>query len=296
MSRRPSVAATASAFVAFALGGCGEPKPWDQPGWRPEQPPQRIVLASVLAAEALLGIVPDERLAGVHYVAADPGNSLVAAAARAFPLVGAAPEDLLAVRPDLVLVDAFTSPETLGLLAGADVPVVRTDNPTGFDDIAANLRRLGRVTHLDAPLDERARAMQDELSQLARSAPDVAGWRVLCIDGSLHSYGTGSLFDAVARAAGARNVAAEQGVGPFRKLDIEEVLAWRPDALVLSVHAGHTGGRPSWLEQYVGLGLLPCVRRDRLVMVPFPQLSTTSHRLVETVALLQRQLRAWGKP
>jgi hypothetical protein len=30
--------------------------------------------------------------------------------------------------------------------------------------------------------------------------------------------------------------------------------------------------------------------------VPFPQLSTTSHRLVETVDLLQRQLRAWGKP
>jgi ABC-type hemin transport system substrate-binding protein len=119
---------------------------------------------------------------------------------------------------------------------------------------------------------------------------------VLCIDGSLHSYGTGSLFDVIARAAGARNLAAEHGVGPFRKLDIEEVLAWRPDALVLQVQADHAGGRPSWLEQYVGLARLPCVQRGRFMTVPFPQLSTTSHRLVETVDLLQRQLRAWGKP
>src|SRR6187200_46151 len=94
-------ALAAIAVLALPAAGCREQRPWSSPDWRPALPPQRIVAASVLAAEVLLAIAPRERIAAVHVLAADPVFSLVAAQARALPLVGAEPEQLLAARPDL---------------------------------------------------------------------------------------------------------------------------------------------------------------------------------------------------
>lgn len=255
-----------------------------------------MVLASVLAAESLLDVLPRERIAGVHAFAADPGYSLVAAAARALPSVGAEPEQLLAAAPDLVLVDAFTRPETLALLDAAGVPVVRTRDPHGFADVEANLRLLGRATHLDAEVDGIARSMWRAVAAIEADGQQLASWRLLGLDGALHTYGRGSLFDAIATAAGARNLASEHGVGEFRKLDVEAVLAWSPDAIVLAAEPGAAAEVPEWLLQYPGLALLPCVQRRRLVSVPAPLLSTTSHRLADAARFVQRQLLAWGRP
>ena len=78
------------------------------------------------------------------------------------------------------------------------------------------------------------------------------------------------------------------------KLDIEEVLAWRPDVLVLSGQPGQAS--PNWIEQFPGLAMLPCVQQQRLLFVPGPLLSTTSRHLVEAAALVQHQLQEWKRP
>ncbi|HEB52375.1 MAG TPA: hypothetical protein ENI87_03865 [bacterium] len=288
------VLVAAALLCAVFQSGCRPGQPWEDPDFCPPEPPQRIVLASVLAAESLLELLPRERIAGVHTFAADPDFSLVADAARGLPLLGASPEQLLSVRPDLVVVDAYTRAETLALLATAGVPVVRTRDPKGFDDIAANLRRLGRVVHLMPASDRLVTRMRERLEEVRAAGEACAPWRLMSLDGALHTHGEGSLFDAVVRAAGARNIAAEHGVGAFRKLDVEEVLAWRPDALVL---AGQPGQHlPGWLAQYPGFELLPCVQHERILFVPGSLLSTTSHHLVDTAAFVQRQLQRWGTP
>lgn len=276
------------------LSACGDPAPWSSATWRPERAPQRVVLASVLAAESLLDLLPRERISGVHAFAAEPAWSLVADRTEGLPLLGAEPEQLLSVRPDLVVVDAYTRAETLALLSSAGVPVVRTADPHGFDDIAHNLEHLGRVTHLEAEVAARIDALHDQLARIREAARGRPVWRLMSLDGALHTYGTDSAFDAVARAAGARNLAAEHGVGTFRKLDVEELLAWRPDALVIA--GAPDSAVPAWIEQYPGLELLECVRRSRLLFVPTPLLGTTSHRLADTAAFVQRRLAEWGAP
>ena len=281
-------------FALALLAGCADAPPWSEPTWRPASAPQRVVAASVLAAESLFGLLPSDRLAGAHLFTADPGYCLVADLAEGVRLVGAAPEQLLSVEPDLVLVDAYTRPETFALLSLAGVPVVRTIDPHSFADIESNLRTIGRVTHMEDGLADVIAKMQQQLQVVEDLGEELPRWRILSLDGALHTYGEGSLFDAVARAAGVTNVAAERGVELFRKLDIEEVLAWRPDAVVLSGEPGQE--RPAWIAQFPGLELLPCVARGRLVFVPGPLLTTTSHYLVDVAACVQRQLKEWGSP
>jgi iron complex transport system substrate-binding protein len=278
----------------LALTGCREPRAWAAPDWRPAAPPQRIVAASLLSAEVLLAIAPRERIAGVHYLAADPRYSVLGSDVAGLPLVGAAAEQLLAASPDLVICDPFTKPETLALLASASVPVVTPRNPATFDDVAANVLRIGSVCHLDGAAAQLVAKMRQRLAALAAHAGEVAEWRVVHVAGGMHVHGRGSLFDAVVAAAGARNVAAERGAGPFRKLDVETLIGWSPDALVI----GGTDGDvlPQWLQQVPGVALLPCVARRRTLRIPEPLLGSTSHRLVEAAEQLQRALRDWGRP
>jgi iron complex transport system substrate-binding protein len=282
--------------VLLLIAACRGDAPWDAPGWRPERPPQRIVAASILATEVLLELAPRDRIAAVHELAADPRYSLVVAAVEGLPRVAAAPEQLLAARPDLVIVDAFTRAETIALLRQASVPVVRTADASDFDGIAANVRLIGRVCHLEREADAVVDRMSVALRAVRAGAGEVEGWRLCSLDGALHTYGRGSLLDAVLTAAGATNVAAERGVGPFRRLDAEAVLAWRPDAIVVAASPGAEQRAGDWLQQHPGLRLLPCVQHDRLLAIPAPLLSTTSPRLVETAVFVQRLLRSWGRP
>jgi iron complex transport system substrate-binding protein len=277
-----------------ALAGCGREAPWDSADWRPERPPQRIVAGSLLAAEVLLEIAPHDRIAGVIGLAADPQFSLVVGEVAGLPLVGAEPEQLLAVRPDLVITDAFTRSETRALLRAAGVPMLRTADAGSFDEIAANIRSLGRVCHLEAEAEALVRRMFAELAEVRAAAADFAHWNVCCLDGLLHTYGRGSLIDAMIAAAGPRNLASAHGAGAFRRLDLETVLGWRPDALLIGVPAGGEDGAGAWLQQKPGLPLLPCVQNERLIFVPGPLLSTTSHRLVQAARLVQATLRQWG--
>lgn len=260
---------------------------------RPAVAPERIVAGSVLAAEVLFAIVPRERIVGVHGLAADPAYSLVADQAAGLPQLGASPEQLLALRPDLVVVDAFTRPETLAVLASVGVPVLCPPMPHDFDGIAANLRAIGRACHREAEAEALVGTMDAQLAALRARGHELANWRLCSIDGGLHTYGRGSLFDAMIGAVGATNLAAERGVGPFRKLSNEALLSWRPDALVVA-SSGPEDRR--WLEQVPGLSLLPCQQRQRLVFVSGSALGTTSHHLVATAARVQEQLLAWGRP
>lgn len=296
MSRRVAPALLPVLAAVSSLAGCREVQPWDDPAWRPAKPPQRIVAASVLSAEVLLAIAPRERIAAVVDTAVDPRWSLVAKDADGVPRVGAEPEDLLSARPDLVICDAFTRPETLALLGGAGVPVVVAANAASFDDIAANVRRIGAWCWLEQPAERLVTTMQERLRALAARAADVAPFRVMCLDGALHTHGRPSLFDAVVAAAGAENLAATHGASSFRKLDVESVMSWRPDAIVVGARVDDGGRPPQWLREYPGIDRLPCVRNERVVRIRAPLLASTSHWLVEAAHQLQEQLLAWGRP
>jgi iron complex transport system substrate-binding protein len=244
----------------------------------------------------LLEIAPRERIAGVHSLAGDPRFSLCAAEVQGLRFVGAEPEQLLAFAPDLVIVDAFTRPETIALLQWAGVPLLRPNEPMGFPDIATNIRGIGHACHLEAPAEALVARMETKLRALAAHATEAAGWQLCSLDGDLHTYGRGSLVDAMLTAAGARNLAAERGAGPFRKLTVETLLAWQPEGLLVADHREGTElGPPAWLTQVPGLDLLSCAQHHRFLFVPGAMLGTTSHRLADTAAFVQAALKKWER-
>lgn len=277
------------------MAACAPPAA-DLTATRPVEPPQRIVAASIFATEVLLEILPRGRLAAVHSLAADPRFSLVAADVSGLPLAGAEPEQVIAAAPDLVILDAFTRPETKALLQWAGIPILCPPEPRSFADIAANIRCVGRACHVEATAEALVERMEARLRELARRGAELRSFRICSLDGALHTQGRGSTIDAMLAAAGASNLAAERGAGPYRKLTVETILAWQPDGLLIADQRGDVApGAPAWLAQVPGLELLECAAKGRLAFVPGPMLATTSHRLVDAASRVQEQMLRWGR-
>jgi iron complex transport system substrate-binding protein len=303
---------TGLAALAGTLGGrAGEPEvadwrlplaerraapfPRTLPGVVVAAAPTRAVAASVLSAEVLLELVPD-RLVAVHFLAADQHYSTAAARARDCPRTDGSPESILSFRPDLVLTDPFTRAETQVLLQRAGVAVVRAGPCTSLADVRDNLRRIGYAMGLDDRAEDLVTSMDAQLAAVRAGSAQRAAWHLLNLDGLLNSYGRGSLFDDLVGAVGAVNVAGQHGVGPFRRLEAEEVLGWRPDALVVGAEPEQLPRELERLRQHPALRVLPCVQQGRIICVAPALLASTSHHAAGAAVAMARMLDAWGRP
>ncbi len=255
--------------------------------------PSRVVASSVFSAEVLLELLPPQRLAGVHFLAADARYSRVTDKAASTRLLGSSPEQLVAARPDLVVIDEFTLADTAILLRSFGIPVVRTRPVASFDDVAANIRLLGFATGADEEAEALCERMFARREAIREAGKSLGAWRVMNCNGALDTYGARSLLDDAVRIAGASHLPADHGVGGYCKLDVETVLGWRPDALLVSVGENDDA---AWVGQHPGLRLLPCVQRGRVARIPAALLSSTSHYAIELAALLQQTLVDWEKP
>jgi iron complex transport system substrate-binding protein len=249
----------------------------------------------VSTAEVLLDLAPD-RLAAVHWLAADGRFSMAATLAAGRASTDGTPESVLASRPDLVFIDPFTRAETQVLLQHVGVPVLRTGNCSSLDDVRDNLRCIGYGMGLDAGVERLVQQMDARLEAVRAKAQDRAGWRLLSLDGALHSYGRGSLFDDLVRTVGAVNLAALHGVGPFRRLAAEEVLSWRPDAIVVGAAPEALDAELIRMRQDPALRLLPCVQAGRVACIPPALLASTSHHVAGAAEAIAHAVDGWGRP
>jgi len=216
--------------------------------------PERIMSLKVCTDELLLDLVPTSRIASITFLSREPASLRVWPQGARIPVNHNTAEEILAVHPDLILTDTFTPPALKPLLAKTGARVVEVPPAENFAQIRANVRLVARAVGEEKKGEVLIARMDSELAELKahrpRGAPSVAEWG----EGG-YVPGTGGLFDALLRAAGARNIEKRR----FRYYDVESLLAARPDFLVYGdTYAGTASLRadqdlhPALLARYRG--------------------------------------------
>ncbi len=167
----------------------------------PAQATPDIVSLNLCTDQYLLALAP-ERAAAITFLARDPALSAMQSAAQAVPTVRADAEAVLALRPALVLAAPWGARATLDALARRGVAVERIPPPTDFDAIRTTTRQLG--ARLGAPA--RAEALLAEMDAIL-ARPRSSQGSAIALEPRGLTAGTGSLRDAVLRAAGLTNAA-----------------------------------------------------------------------------------------
>lgn len=227
--------------------------------------PQRIVSLNMCTDELVLRLASPQHIASVTWLAQDPANANMAELARTIPSNHGLVEEVLALKPDLVLAGAYTTRSTVALLQRVGAPIREFGVPRNLAEMRAQILEMAAL--LGEP--ERGRALVAEidkrLAALAARRGD-AHPRALVLRPNGFTTGRGSLVDEILTTAGFVNLAAELGIDNYGQIALETVALGRADILILNTTPG---GPPSLAHEILNHPVLARLG-DRLKLVALP--------------------------
>jgi iron complex transport system substrate-binding protein len=249
--------------------------------------PLQVMSINTCGDQLLLALLPPSQITSVTSLSRDASSSIMAAAAMRTGVNHGAVEEVIRDKPDLVIAGAYTTPATRLLLKQLRLPLVELQPADSFADIRRETRRIAAAVGASPRGEALIARMDAVLADLARHpGPPL---RVAAWDGGGFAAQPGSMYDALIRAAGARNVATDVaglGRGPP---GVERLLRTAPDLLV----EGEPGFEPSGLRTAVVNN--PIVLRfwgDRTLRVPAAYYACGTPFTADGARLLRDEMRA----
>jgi ABC-type Fe3+-hydroxamate transport system substrate-binding protein len=204
-----------------------------------ERAPQRVASINLSADEVLVDILPPERLVAVTRWADEEGTSNVVGRVPpgAHRFVKADMEQLVALRPDLVVVSEYTDADFLKLLETSGMRVHRMAGLHSMAGIRGAILSLGRAVGEEAAARRLVSRFDARLAELGRRLAGAPRPRVLYWSGNM-TAGADTAIGALIEAAGARNVGREMGVVGIAPPGAERAFAADPDMVLVGTWPG----------------------------------------------------------
>lgn len=228
--------------------------------------PARIVSVGPAVTETVFALG-----AGAQVVAVD-STSRFPAAVQALPQVGymraLAPEGLIALRPDLLLLSEEAGPaQALAVLRAAGAPIASVPDVPSGEGVVAKIRGVAAALGRDpAPLAGAVAADWAALDAPVAALPPVRAVFVLSVArGAPLVAGEATHADAMLAAAGAAN--AVRGFRGYRPLSAEAAALLAPEAVVMMEHSLAEAGGAEAVFAISALAVTPAARARRLVAV-----------------------------
>lgn len=250
--------------------------------------PQRIVSINLCADELALRLARPATLTSVSSLARINIGSNVADLARGVAPNHGAVEELMALKPDLVVAGRFTTRNAVALLRRLDVHVVDLDVPTSIAGVREQIREAGALFHAR---DRAAQVLQQFDERLHAVKPTGVRPTAMVLRPAGFTTGEGSLLDDVLKHAGMTNLVGSGPLAGYEQLPLEFILEARPDILII---AGDPAAPPS-----LATGILdhPALRalngRTMVVTLPSRLWTCAGPGVADAVALLAGAAAEW---
>lgn len=251
--------------------------------------PKRIVVLSDHIAEYLYQFLPGERIVGINKGAFEEFSSVQDKVNKYHPKVVKDAKSILELKPDLVLTSDSMSTNASAELQVAKVPVfsIQTTPPT-LDQIAANIVVLGYVTGADEAAKKELDRYQGEIEYARQRCKEPHGEpRIYAVSMTGFSYGDQTLFQDIMKVVRGTNLAAQNGMHTYERLDIATVVKWNPDWVFTWALPGKKDQElRKWTQDDPGLRSISASRNHRVFVLesrevlPLSPLTTTFIRKI----------------
>lgn len=199
----------------------------------------RVMSLDSCADQYVLALAPRDSVVGLSHRAVSR-DSYLRDRAMGLPLRRATFESLVAARPDVVVRLWGGDARLSKALERKNITTVSLDDATDFDGVRANVRKVAAA--LDRrPEGEAIIARMD--GQLARSAGAGKGRAALYLTPGGYTAGSGTLIDAMLKAAGYANA---NPAPYFAPVSLEQMVMRPPAGVVLGLFDAMRAGADRW--------------------------------------------------
>jgi iron complex transport system substrate-binding protein len=255
--------------------------------WAADTPgkPRRIVSLNMCVDELVLRLADPRNIASVTWLSRDPTNSNVAELAAQIPVNHGLAEEIIPLKPDLVIAGIYTARPAVAMLKRVGIPVAEIDVPKSLDDVRRQIREVAALVGERDKGEAIIKKMDATLTSLP--PPARAAWpRAIVLNPNGVTVGKGTLVDEVMRRAGLANVAAELTIDNYGQIPLETVVANAVDVLILSASRD---GPPALATEILRHPVLAALAdRTRVVVLPGRLWNCGGPTVVEAIERLAR--------
>ncbi|MDY6946060.1 MAG: ABC transporter substrate-binding protein [Pseudomonadota bacterium] len=202
------------------------------PAADPAHHPLRIVSLNMCVDSILIELVSHDRIAALSHYARDPQRSTIAHIAGHLPITYETAEEVVALRPDLVLTSRHSAIATRNALKRVGIRFELFDVP---DTIAESYEQVMQVARLlDAEREGEVMVARIKAALAASRLPagQAPVSAAIYQPGGL-SAGANTVVGELMELTGLQNIAARYGVTQYRPLPLEVLVADPPDVLLV---------------------------------------------------------------
>jgi iron complex transport system substrate-binding protein len=230
----------------------------------------RVASMNVCTDQLLLTLADPGQILGLSRYSRDRFQSWAADDARRYRILSGGAEDILVLRPDVVVASLFDKRATRELLKEKGLHLAEFGVPRSLDEVKDQIREMGAIVgHPDRAVAEIAKL--DTAIAHARQAVARRHHRVLPLSRRGWVSGSESLLSSLLTETGLFNAAGDLGVAFGGFASLEAIVNLKPDFIVVS-DAGDTAeddGRAFLLHPALGRFYPPSKRiviPDRLTV------------------------------
>jgi iron complex transport system substrate-binding protein len=196
----------------------------------------RLVSMNVCTDQLVLTLADPEQILGLSRFARDGWQSQAGDISR-YPVLSGGAEDVLLIRPDIVVASAFDKRSTRELLKAKGLRLAELAVPRTLDEARQQIREAGDITgHPDRATAEIARL--DAALARARRAVSERHYRVLPLSRRGWVAGSDSFVGSLLGETGLRSAAGDLGFSFGGFASLETIVNLRPDFIVVSQAGG----------------------------------------------------------
>ena len=250
--------------------------------------PKRIVSLNLCADQYLIALADPDQIAALTQYSRDPAMSYYAERARSLPISTRSAEEVLMLRPDLVVGVPYRQREALAPLKARGVPIIELPKKDGIVGIEETIRIVAEA--IGHP--ERGRALTASIrARLARvGSPPGKGRIAAYYQRRGYLTGAGTLVDEMMRRVGLVNLAVKLDLKTLSRLSIEQMAMARPDFLILESASTRTIDRGTEMLNHPLLDR--AVPPNRRLVLPQALTVCGGPAYPEAVEMLAAQVRA----
>jgi iron complex transport system substrate-binding protein len=193
----------------------------------------RIASMNVCTDQLLISLADPQQILGLSRYARERFESFSADETGRFRVLSGGAEDILELKPDIVVASLFDKRATRELLKANGLRLVEFAVPRNLDEVKAQIKEMGDlVGHPDRAGTQITRL--DEAIQRARLAVSGRHYRVLPVSRRGWVTGSDSLLSSLLAETGLFNAARELGMGLGGFASLEAIVNLRPDLIVVA--------------------------------------------------------------
>lgn len=211
--------------------------------------PSRILSLNLCADQLLIALADRGQIAGVTQLATDRAMSAAAAEARGLRPTRGDAEDVLAIAPDLILAAPGPDRRTVAPHAVVIVPPANS-----LEEIFAQIAKVAAAVGHPARGTALIARMRADLAQVR---PVGSGAVAAYYQRRGYMTGAGTLVDEMMARLGLVNLAETLGKAPLARLSLEELVAARPDFLIVEADAARAADEGSAMLRHPALAGIP---------------------------------------